>query len=144
MLLLTLFLFRAAFANSPVVLNDTNNKYVLGPYLELLEDTEAQWTLKTIHSSEFHNQFTPSTRETSNFGFTQSIYWARLNLKNDFSVSKEWLLEIAYPLLDNIELYQLQPNGTVQVKTAGDQLKFLQREIPHRKLYLPNQNITKV
>src|SRR5207247_1737147 len=40
-----------------------------------------------------------------------------------------WLLEVAYPLTDYLELYIFNPDGTYQVKKAGDLLPFRQREI---------------
>ncbi|NTV13496.1 MAG: response regulator [Desulfobulbaceae bacterium] len=108
------------------------NSYSVGPYLDFLEDPSRDLTFLQASSQDFAGEYRPSTSNKPNFGFTSSVYWARLQLKGDMGSSDTWLLQIAYPLLDSIELFLPQPDGTYDAKKAGDLRPFKEREINNR------------
>ena len=68
---------------APVILNDDQDVYPLGLYLEILEDPSGKLTIEEITSPEFENRFVPSLNEVPNFGHTNSAYWVRFRIKNE-------------------------------------------------------------
>ncbi|MBI3814838.1 MAG: hypothetical protein HY279_10315 [Nitrospinae bacterium] len=59
----------------------------------------------------------------------------RIEVRGGFS--KEWLLEIALPTIDYIELYIPESSGGFQVKRAGRSMPFNERDIGHRNFVFP-------
>jgi hypothetical protein len=51
-----------------VILNDEQDVYPLGFYLEILEDPSGKLTIEEITSPEFENKFVPGKNEVPNFG----------------------------------------------------------------------------
>ena len=74
-----------------------------------------------------------------NFGYTRSSYWFRLNLHNSDQESLQRLLEIAYPVLNHIDVWVLNRARVVSVYHMGDALPFATRPYQHRNFVLPLQ-----
>ncbi len=129
-------------ANSPVVLQEDKQQYLLGLHLDILEDTDKKWTITEITSPEISSKFVPSRQEKPNFGFTDSAYWVRFHLKNEAEARMKWLLLFSYAHMDHISLYRPTPSGKHTQKKAGDLLPFSHKEIKHR-YFLFNLPITK-
>ncbi len=74
-----------------------------------------------------------------NFGFVNESYWFNTSIKNDLDVDKTFFFEIAYPLLDNINLYLINPlNGSVLFKyQTGDSLPFDNRPMDQPSFVFP-------
>ncbi|MCK4701249.1 MAG: hypothetical protein KAT38_12965, partial [Bacteroidales bacterium] len=53
-----------------VILNDDQDVYPLGLFLEILEDPSGKLTIEEITSHKFENKFVPSQNEVPNFGHT--------------------------------------------------------------------------
>ena len=53
---------------APVILNDEQDIYPLGLYLEILEDPTGKLTIEEIASSEFEEKFILSNEKVPNFG----------------------------------------------------------------------------
>ena len=91
-------------------------------------------------------QFTPYTKARSvNFGFTQSVYWFKINLRNTSSTDTHWWIKIDYPLLESIDMYLLQPNGQIiKHQQMGTSQPFSSRDIGSHYFIteLPLYNIT--
>lgn len=89
-------------------------------------------TLKYSDIALMTTQFVPLKDESVNFGFTQSTYWFRTVITNTLADTTGWLLEIDYPLLDDIVVYEKKPNGDLSIHHSGDQQAFSSREISNR------------
>jgi len=78
--------------------------------ISYFEDVQGTFTLEELKSE----QFTPYTKERRvNFGFTQSVYWFKINLHTPSSKDTHWWMKIDYPLLESVDMYLLQPDGWV-------------------------------
>ena len=131
-LLLILILPPLAQAQEPVVLTDQQNEYPLGLHLEILEDKEKTLTFENISSSEFDSLFIPSQTATPNYGFTNSAYWVRLRVNNKASATTQWLLELSFPDMNQIELYTPLPGQSgFDTRKTGNLLPLSTRDIPH-------------
>ncbi len=121
-LLFTVVLLLAppAFANhgfSPIRA-DHVERLVLGKHLYSLEDAEGTLLLEDIHSEEIQQQFEPMFVDPPYLGRTHSTYWFRFQL--DFvDSSQPLILEIGYPHLKHITLYQFSGGQVIQEVESG-------------------------
>ncbi len=72
-----------------------------------------------------------------NFGYSSSVYWFYLPLLNAAHYGSEWVVEVAYPVLDFVDLYVVR-NGDVQsFYKLGDKQPFSNRVFDHRNFRIP-------
>jgi signal transduction histidine kinase len=125
------------FAAPPVTLEEGKEVHPLGLHLEYMEDKYKKFSIENIDKN---SSFVTSERETPNFGFTPSVVWVKFAIRVPAGNKNRWFLEVGYPLLDNIELYIPEKDGTYGAKHAGDKLPFDQREIEYQKFIFPLKN----
>lgn len=111
----------------------------LTEFFDVLEDKTAQLSFAEVSSASqaqnFKLQFPAA--ESIEFGFTRSAYWLRLRLSNQSKVPEVRFLEVAYPLLTKIELFQPNVDGNYQRKMTGCDLPFATRAYPNRNFVFP-------
>jgi signal transduction histidine kinase len=89
-------------------------------------------TLALTEADVQHMKFSPLPSSSSpNFGFDRAAHWFRIEVIN-VSQTPEWLLEVAYSPLDQIDVYSPDANGKMVHKTHGDHFPILERDLPHR------------
>lgn len=66
-----------------------------------------------------------------NLGFNTDAIWVHVSIP-DFVVGKDHLLEVGYPLLDQLDLYFISRGEVIKQINTGDQRSFWQRPIWHR------------
>jgi len=117
-----------------VILNDDQDDYPLGLYLEILEDSSGKLTIEEIASQEFENRFVPSTNKVPNFGYTSSAYWVRFRIKSETKQTENWWLKLDFADMQNIDFYmQSQDSEEFTHKKTGTYLPFRTRDIPYPK-----------
>jgi PAS domain S-box-containing protein len=114
------------------------DRYVLSRAFTYFEDKNARLRLEDILQPQVQAQFqpVPQSGHGANFGFTRSAIWLRVQLQADPASPPGWLLELAYPPLDRIDLYSSE-GSTYRVQSGGDLLPFATRAIPNRNHVLP-------
>jgi len=70
-------------------------------------------------------------------GFSRSPVWLRITVHNPAPATSEVLLEVAYPHLDELELYSAGPAGKWTSQRTGDHFPFAQRPVPGRMFAFP-------
>jgi signal transduction histidine kinase len=118
-------------ASGIILLDSGQEEYNLGSVMELLEDEDNSIGLEEILSGSLDDQFYQYEGDVPNYGYTSSQFWVRMTFENRTSI-EEWLLEIAYPPHDSIELYTETDGGEFHYSETGDQLPFREREVHHR------------
>ncbi|MES3003947.1 MAG: 7TM-DISM domain-containing protein, partial [Pseudomonadota bacterium] len=85
----------------------TDASYPLSRSFEYLEDKDGQLKLDDILQPAQQARFRPVAQSGpgANFGLTDSAIWLRVTLRTSTITQPDWLLEVAYPPLDQIELY---------------------------------------
>ncbi len=111
-----------------------DDRYVLSRSFTYLEDKGGQLTLDDILKPQAQAAFqlVPQGGHGANFGFTSSAIWLRIKLKASATTPPDWLLELAYPPLDRVDLFTPGPGSAFERRTGGDLLPFSSRAIPHR------------
>ena len=101
----------------PILIDPQFTERAIGLDLAIFEDKTAQRTLQEVQTSEYAAQFTPSTKKSPSFGYTQSAYWARFELKTNIPL----VLTLAYGQTDLAELWCANADGAMVVQQrAGD------------------------
>jgi diguanylate cyclase (GGDEF)-like protein len=104
------------------------------PHVEVLEDPSHALTIETARAAGAG--FVQHGNAAANFGYSYSAWWLRFRLPADVTEPGDWLLEIAFPSLDRIDLYlpgRLPAGGVAWVaKHAGDAKPWGTREVKHR------------
>lgn len=131
--LLFLFLIsfsEITFAGIPInVLQDkTATSFELK--FEYFEDKEKKYNFEEIRS--LPDEYWTRVKESSvSFGFSASQYWLRLHVANENDRIENKVLEIAYPLLDDVLFYSFKQGGEIRALHIGDSQSFLSRDIDH-------------
>lgn len=80
----------------------------------------------------------PISGDTINFGFDTGHYWLRMQLRNQSLMNQSLALEVAYPLLDQLDVYQFDGNLTrVNQFNTGDNRPYQQRPILYPNFIFP-------
>jgi PAS domain S-box-containing protein len=125
--LIFLILFPQALLNQGVeptarvlVLEEDQEKYALGTYLEILRDSSGELTIEDVTSKAFQDQFFQSQVETPNFGYQDVPYWVRFQVQNDHQVNSNWFLVLGFRNMHYMDLYVPDPtSGTYSIIKSG-------------------------
>lgn len=138
-----LLLIYTSFASSlePVEVGKLVKEYSLDDHVEYRVDSLGE--LKKEHIL-LDNDWLTHNQETLSFGYSSSVYWLRFQLSNQSSSDVSHLLEIAYPVLDDIRIYIYDDsNHLIDEHHIGDKNLFNQRLIEHRNFLIPFDLVTK-
>jgi len=136
-LLLTFSLSHGALASNLISADDDFQHLPLGDRVYYLEDTEHQYTAESLAKTSDPLPWKKSQWQVPNFGFTDSAYWFWFQAENEGLTPVHWMLEVQYPLLDNIEVYMKTDEGQVFHWSTGDKVPFHRRPIDHRHFVFP-------
>ncbi|MEQ6328752.1 7TM diverse intracellular signaling domain-containing protein [Pseudomonas chengduensis] len=121
----------------------------LGQSMYVFEDVRGDASIDDIASPAVQGSFRLHDKPVLNAGYSRSVFWLRLDLHylpRQVQGDRNWLLELAYPPLDHLELYLPdEAGGFALAQRTGDSLPFDTRQIrQHNYLFElnlePNQN----
>lgn len=138
-MLLRFFLFIclcfSIFADEPIILTEKTNEVSIAKGTFYFFDLEKTHTIDTITKE---TRFHINNKESLNFGYSSNPLWLKIIIRNTNQIQTSWLLELAFPPLDLVEMYILEKN-TYTKKVNGDTLPFKNRDFYfHHLLYLLN------
>ncbi len=126
---------------SLLALHDEQDVYLLGNYLEYLEDPSQTLNIQQISSPPYSEKFISGDADILNFGLKDSVYWLRLTVKNESVRQEHWALDLARPSMNSVFFYAPAPEGTgfTEIKT-GYVFPFSTRDVPHEN-FIFNLNL---
>lgn len=131
----------SAFAQQPAgeIAIANEDSYLLSRTFAFLEDKEGRLQLEDVLRPEAQARFrpVPQAGPGANFGLTRSAIWLRIKLKAQPATPRDWLLEVAYPPLDLLEVYSPDAASGYQKQVAGDLQAIASRAIAHRNHVVP-------
>lgn len=113
--------------------------------VQYLEDPDGQWDLETVRSADFDSKWKNGSGHTLNFGYSNSAYWIRFQVRHTQASSDKWIVELGYTLLDRIDFYASLPEpldaNLWKHTSTGDTFPFAQREYASTDFHfaLPDQ-----
>ncbi|ANI56789.1 hybrid sensor histidine kinase/response regulator [Pseudomonas sp. DR 5-09] len=130
---LLMLLFCLPFLASAVEFDEFTQSLPLGRSLQVFEDPSGQASIADVRAQAAAGNFKPHDKATLNAGYSRSAFWLKIDLHyrpTNPSAQRSWLLELAYPPLDHLDLYLPDAAGDYRlVRQTGDALPFASREI---------------
>ncbi|WP_460120602.1 7TM diverse intracellular signaling domain-containing protein [Pseudomonas sp. S2_C03] len=130
---LLMLLFCLPLMASAVEFDEFTQSLPLGQTLQVFEDAGGQATIDDIRAQAANGHFKPHHKATLNAGYSRSVFWLKIDLHyrpTNPGAQRTWLLELAYPPLDRLDLYAPDAGGAYRlVRQTGDALPFDSREI---------------
>lgn len=116
-----------------VAVSASQSESQLGPHTEVLEDPQGQWTPATLPQAS--GAWQPRATPSLNFGFSKSVWWTRVTLRNTGPQQVERVLDLGSSLADEADVYVLGPGGHERLHMAsGDRRPFASRGEPVRTI----------
>ncbi|CDF82106.1 Lost Adherence Sensor, LadS [Pseudomonas knackmussii B13] len=130
---LILFLLILSPLAGAVTFNEHTDRLPLGHAIDVFEDVRGTADINDITSAALDGSFRQHQRDVLNAGYSRSVFWLRLDLDYRPLASTDpahWLLELAYPPLDHLDLYLPGADGKYHLaQRTGDTLPFSSRPI---------------
>lgn len=102
----------------------------IGRSLEYFEDESGSLTIDDIRSKITQDKWEKSESDVPGFGFSDSVIWFRWTITSE--EERRYYLELTYPVVDYIDLYQVSEDGTLKHTRTGDMLPFSSRDLDYR------------
>ena len=119
-----------------LTLVEGREEYPLGLHLEILEDPGGQLTIDDVTSPVWNAAFVASNDELPTPGVTRSAVWVRFRVRNNTSQASEWDLELSFPRLGQVALFQLSNGPDKRTpwarREAGAEIPIPQWELARR------------
>lgn len=133
-----LFSLPGAAWSSFFVLDADTDHLVINNHLSYLVEQEPLTHLQAA-GAERADQWRPLTGDSFNFGTLHPPIWVRFNLVNASLSDHLWLLEIGWPLLDKVQVYQF--NHTTErwssTMSSGNCMPIDKRPVLHHHFLFP-------
>jgi len=142
---LLMLLFYLPLMASAVEFDEFTQSLPLGRTLQVFEDADGQASIADVRAQDDAGHFKPHDKATLNAGYSRSVFWLKIDLHyrpTHPAAQRTWLLELAYPPLDHLDLYLPDAGGGYRLaRQTGDALPFDSREIRQNN-YLFDLNFT--
>jgi two-component system, sensor histidine kinase LadS len=116
-----------------VAFDDATGRLPLGRFMQVYEDHDGSASIGQVSSAAFANRFRDHEQDVLNAGYSTSVFWLKVDLAYAAPPSaapRQWLLELAYPPLDHLELYLPDEQGVYRLAgRTGDALPYASRQI---------------
>ncbi len=126
-----------ASALESVEVHNLDRGYSLNDHVEFAIDKLGVLTPEQVMFEE--QSWSVHNKETLSFGYTNFVYWFRFQVKNSSAQKISHLLEIAYPVLDDVRIivYDSSDNRLITQHQLGDKIPFKLRQVQHRHFVVP-------
>lgn len=113
-----------------------SQRIFLNSHLQYFAATNEHTTLEELINNNANVKWQDMNSSGTGLRFYEFPIWFKIDLTNQTNQSN-WLLEIAWPYLDRIEVYVLSNGQLQQHYLTGDTLPFENRPKPHRYFLFP-------
>jgi len=134
LLLAFLYFSCTSSASASINLEKIPSGALIGQYSYYLVDENSEFTFENLPEAGDH-KWLPVDKDILSLGYASSTIWVRLVLSNPTNRS-EWFLDIAYPVLDNVDIH-IQYADKTEKYALGDSVVFDARPIEHRNFVVP-------
>lgn len=118
----------------PLVL-DEGLAQSLDGYVALLRDPGGELSFDQVRAGT--GLFRLAAAGDLHQGYTPDVYWMRVDVESRSSQRLDRMLEFTYAYLDDIRLYRVNADGTVEQMRSGRTLTPADRVVAHRKPVFP-------
>jgi signal transduction histidine kinase len=133
--LLTACCVHVVTAQELTVLRDARQSYLLGPHFELFVDRGHRLTIQEIVPDSIAEQFRQARSPVPNFSSTSSAIWVRFSVVDSTDEYGVWLLEVGYPMLDEVTLFTRSQDSSFTRMVSSSSVPVNERTVRHRLHY---------
>ena len=130
-------LIHSVYAGTALPVDNQTDFHDMTGHLSFMEDQSGTLTFEEVARQTGENQWHQISGTSINFGYTNSAFWFMFQLINTEPDTIANIIEIAYPVLDHIDLYQVTADGQVHHTIMGDKQPFHLRPILYRNFTVP-------
>lgn len=123
----------AAAPGQPIEIVSLPSGESLDMVLQYVEDVSGSMTPGQALQADWHQ----ADKRSMSFGYTNSVYWFRLQLRHSGEAPVARLLSLSYPVLDHIRVHARSDQGDWEIQELGDKQPFAQRPVEHRFFVMP-------
>ncbi len=131
-LLIMLFAWLPLLA-SAIEFDENTRSLPLGRAVQVYEDVTENATIDEVSAPAMAHRFREQDGDALNAGYSRSAYWLKVDLQfrpKTPDARPDWLLEMAYPPMDHVDLYTADESGRFRLAwKTGDMLPFSSRQI---------------
>jgi signal transduction histidine kinase len=117
----------------PLLINPDFNGEFIGRHVLHFEDKSRKLTIDDIKSPEYRTKFAPDKQTTLNFGVSGTAHWLYFAAKNADVKNVRWMLQLEYPILSRVEVYEGTADGKYLPHFGGNQLPIKMRDVKSPK-----------
>ena len=141
-------LFAETPASDPIQLNVLGQDEKPAQWLSALEDPQQQWSIRDFLQDPQKFDWQLLDTDVPNFGYIESAVWLKFSIVNPHTTKQLRLLSVAYPVLDQVDLFLYSHDQIIQHISSGDFVPAKNRPFQHRdfifELELTPQSETQV
>ena len=124
-------------ARAAVSLAEGQSSLEITSALQYVQDESHQLQLAQVLALPT-SQWMPNGNNIFSHGYTRSSWWLRFDVSNPRTDISRLLLELAYPVLDDVEVWVLGPGNIPEAHYhLGDKQAFHTRPVWHRFFLIP-------
>lgn len=123
-----LILNNTAQANDLIIFKDDTKTLSIGSQVGIFSDANNSMSFDEVLTQ---NKFSYSNENTPNLAISRSTHWVKLKIKNQ-SIIKKLVLELEYPIIDEIVFYYQNKSGTYDSILSGEIRKYSARQIDNQ------------
>jgi len=120
------------------VLDRNDVRLPLGPQMGYLRDDGGKLNLEDVLAQP-DSAFTEVVKDHANLGKNNAVWWFKVHLDNRLPHELRGFFEINYPLLDDIQLTLINPDGSRLKQRSGDRQAFSSRPVQVRNFWFPTE-----
>jgi len=107
---------------------------------EYLEDINSELTVEVVRANTAGLDWQVVLEDYANFGYRPNPYWYRFEVSNPSSKGVSQIIELSYPLLDEVDFYRFDSSGELLENIrAGDRVPYSARRVDHPNFLYPIQ-----
>ena len=127
---------------APLVLPNLGKEggsWMLARSLDVLADGQGQWDIQAVSQGEAVALFRRATHREQHlsFGYTRAVYWLRWTVENPDPRDRALMLELANPLLAQVDLFLPAADGSYSVMATGVARPQSGKPYAHRHFVFP-------
>lgn len=125
-----------AAQSNEFLLTEPFSEATIGTHLRYWVDDSKQADIKSVLDMDT-DLWTLSDKAVPSFGFTNDVYWFHVKVKNPLAFQNSILLEIGYPVMDEVQFFIVDQQQLLNVYKLGDQVPFGDRPVYNRNFVIP-------
>lgn len=118
-----------------LVLDSARTSYELWPHVTILPDPSGNLTFERVRGVP--QSFVVPQTATASLGFSSDVIWLRSTLQMSAAAPPNWILDIDYALLNQIDAFVISPTGNATHWALGNRLPYAARPMSGRTHALP-------